>query len=344
MSLLGWVQRLGVAAMLSMLLPGAAAAACAVTPKVTATAGPYSAAALAAGKAPTIATLAGFSCPPGVLNLLGGAYLKATFTSLNGLTLKNGTKTLPYTAFADSASTVQWTQGKQVDYAQNNLLNVLGLLGGSSATLPLYVKPGSAAGLVNGDYVDKITIAWDWQMCSIAFVLNACAGTLDKGTGTSEVTVTVTVSPQDMTITLSSVTTWDPVNGTGRPLALPGSKGRTSLLVRNPDLVSLDDGSIALVYKVPAKTSVALDGDGTGSATIVGFADGSPTSGTTLTYTAGSSTDDVDFSADNAASWTYAPVPGNRTSEAAVTHIRFRPRGAMKPTSGFTLTFPYLVR
>ncbi|MCU6452599.1 spore coat protein U domain-containing protein [Sphingomonas sp. A2-49] len=343
MTRLHWVQRLAMAVLLATALPGVAAA-CTVTSKVTAAAGPYSSAAVAAAKVPAIATQAGFTCAASILNLFGGNYLKATFTSLNGLTLKNGSRTLPYTAFADSGSTVQWTQGKQVDYAQNNLLNVLGLLGGSGATLPLYVKPGSATGLTDGDYVDKITIAWDWQMCSVAFVLGNCAGTLDKGTGTSEITVTVTVARQDMTIALTSVTTWDPVNGAGRPLALPGSKGRTSLVVRNPDLVSLDDGSIALVYQVPAKTSVALDGDGTGSATIVGYTDGSPTSGTTMTYTAGSSTDDVDFSADNAASWTYAPVAGNRTSEAAVTHIRFRPRGAMRPGSSFTLSFPYLVR
>jgi hypothetical protein len=148
-----------------------------------------------------------------------------------------------------------------------------------------------------------------------------------------------------MTMTLTSVTTWDPINGAGRPLALPGSKGRTSVVVRNPDLVPLDDGSIALVYKVPAKTSVALDGDGTGSATVIGFTDGSPTSGAALTYTAaGSGSDDVDFSSDNAASWGYAPVAGDRTSEAAVTHVRFRPRGAMKPGGSFTLSVPYLVR
>ena len=236
-------------------------------------------------------------------------------------------------------------QNAQIDYMQNNLLNLLGLLGGSSAALPLYIRPGSAAGLPYGDYVDTISVQWDWRICNVAYVLGACVGTLDQGTGRTDITVKLTVGPQDVTMTLSSVITWDPVNGTAWPFALPGAKGRTTLAVRNPDLVPLDSGSVALVYKVPTKASIALDGDGTASATIVGFTDGSPTSGTTLTYTAANSTtDDVDFSADDGVTWTYAPVPGNRASEAAITHLRFRPRGAMRESSNFTLSFPYLVR
>lgn len=83
-----------------------------------------------------------------------------------------------------------------------------------------------------------------------------------------------------MTIALTSVTTWDPVNGAGRPLALPGSKGRTTLTVGNPDLVP-------------------LDGDGSGSAIVIGFAVGSPASTNALTYTDGASAADDDFTAGN---------------------------------------------
>ncbi len=344
MRFVDWLFRIVAAAAAATLLPAAASAACTVTAKVGSTVGPYSPAAVAAGKVPTIASQAGLGCNATVLTLFGGNYVRATFSSLNAMKLKNGTSTLGYTAFADSGSTVALSNGATIDYMQNNLLNLLGLLGSSNAALPLYVKPGAAAGLPYGDYVDKITIAWDWRICSVAYVLGACVGTLDQGSGSSEITVTMTVGPRDVTMTVSSAVTWDSVNGTGRPFALPGSKGRTSLAVRNPDLVPLDDGSLALVYRVPARTSIALDGDGTGSSTVFGFTDGSPASGTTLSYVAGSATDDVDFSADNGATWTYSPVAGNRASEAAVTALRFRPKGAMKAGSAFTLSFPYLVR
>lgn len=332
-----------VVALAALVLPGAALA-CTVTPKVTMTAGPYSPAAVAAGKVPTMSGVAGLTCPNSVLVLLGGNYIRGTFTSANGLTLKNGTRALPYTLSADSAGTVPIAQGAQIDYMQNNLLNVLGLLGGSSATLPLYVRPGSASGLPLGSYTDTIGIAWEWRICSIAYVLGSCAGTLTQGSGRSDVTVTVTVGPQDMTISIRSVATWDSVNGTNTPRALPGSKGRTSLTVTNPDLVPLDAGSIAIVYKIPAKTSIALDGDGSGSATVFGFTDGSPASGNSLSYVAASTSDDVDFSADDGLTWTYMPIAGDRASEAAVTQVRLRPRGAMRAGGSFTLSVPYLVR
>ena len=344
MLLVRWVWRLVAVAVAATLLPSAASAACTVTPQVTTTAGPYSPAAVAAGKVPTITGQAGLTCTATVLTLFGGNYLRATFSSLNGMTLKNGAKAIPYAAFADSGATVPLTNGSTTDYMQNNLLNVLGLLGSSNATLPLYIRPGAAAAIPNGSYVDKITIAWDWRICSVAYVAGNCLGTLDRSSGSSVITVTVNVAAQDVTMTITSVATWDPVNGTTRPFALPDSKGRTSLAVRNPDLVALDDGSLALVYRVPARTSVALDGDGTTSSTVFGFTDGSPASGTTLSYTPGSATDDVDFSTDNGATWTYSPVAGDRASEAAVTALRFRPKGAMKAGSAFTLSFPYRVR
>ncbi|MEH3159558.1 MAG: spore coat protein U domain-containing protein [Sphingomonas taxi] len=326
------------------VLPGQALA-CTPSARTTISGATYSPAAVAAGKVPTLSGQAGLTCPTTVLVLLGGNYVRGTFASANAFKLKNGSRELAYAVFVDSGGTVPITQNGQIDYMQNNLLNLLGLLGGSSATLPLYVKPGSAAGLPYGDYVDTITVQWDWRICNIAYAAGACLGTLTQGTGRTDITVRLTVGPQDVTMTLSSVITWDPVNGTSGPFALPGAKGRTTLAVRNPDLVPLDAGSIALIYKVPAKASVALDGDGTTSATVVGFAEGSPASGTTLTYTAANSiSDDVDFSADDGATWTYVPVPGNRVSEAAITHLRLRPRGAMKAGGTFTLSFPYLVR
>lgn len=334
----------GALAWLLLVAPGSAWA-CTVSARTTISGATYSPAAVAAGKVPTLSGFAGLTCTSAVLVLLGGNYVRGTFSSANGLKLKNGTRELGYAVFADSGGTVPIAQNAQIDYMQNNLLNLLGLLGGSSAALPLYIRPGSAAGLPYGDYVDTISVQWDWRICNVAYVLGACVGTLDQGTGRTDITVKLTVGPQDVTMTLSSVITWDPVNGTAWPFALPGAKGRTTLAVRNPDLVPLDSGSVALVYKVPTKASIALDGDGTASATIVGFTDGSPTSGTTLTYTAANSTtDDVDFSADDGVTWTYAPVPGNRASEAAITHLRFRPRGAMRESSNFTLSFPYLVR
>lgn len=329
--------------------PAMAAPACTATAQVATTSGPYSPAAVSAGKVPAIASSAGLTCGSTLLVVLGSNSVKATFSTLNALKLKGSAGEIAYTASADPGGTVPLTQNKTTEYMQNNVLNALGLLGSNNGTLPVYVKLASGNRPAPGRYADTITISWDWRICTGISAL-VCVGGYDTSPAPpaapvkSEITITLDVTPQDMTIALTSATTWDATNGTLRPLAVPGSKGRTTLSVRNPDLVALDDGSVALIYKVPARTSIVLDGDGTLSPTVIGFADGSPSAGVTLSYVPGSASDDVDFSADNGLSWTYAPVAGNRASEAQITQLRFRPKGAMKAGGAFSLSFPYLLR
>jgi hypothetical protein len=345
----GWWRTLARVAAFGMawVATPALAAVCNASPTVTTAAGPYSPAAVNEGKAPALVSSAGLTCSSSLLVVLGSNTVSATFSSANsgatGLVLKGSAGQIGYTASADPGGTVPLTQGKTTEYLQNNVLNALGLLGANNGTLPVYLKLASGTTPAPGRYTDVITITWDWRVCNGISAL-LCVGTYERPVGVvkTEITITLDVSAQDMTIALSSATKWDAINGTTRPLAVPGSKGRTTLAVRNPDLVAL--GSIALVYKVPARTSIVLDGDGTTSPTIIGFTDGSPASGVTFGYVPASTTDDVEFSADDGVSWNYAPVAGNRSSEAAITHLRFRPKGAMKAGTTFTLSFPYLLR
>ncbi|WP_338054385.1 spore coat protein U domain-containing protein [Sphingomonas insulae] len=341
----GMLGRLLAVAASTLAVPAMAAPVCAVTAKVATSSGPYSPAAVEAGKVPPIVSSGGLTCSSALLVLLGSNSIKATFASLNDLKLKGSAGDIVYTASADPNGTVPLTQNKTTEYMQNNVLNALGLLGSNNGTLPVNIKLASGVRPAPGRYTDTITMTWDWRICNGISAL-VCVGSYETPPSPvkSDVTVTLDVTPQDMTITLTSAATWDATNGTARPLAVPGSKGRTTLAVRNPDLVALDNASVALIYKVPARTSVILDGDGTTSSTVIGFTDGSPSAGVTLSYVPGSATDDVDFSADNGVSWTYSPVAGNRASEGAITQLRFRPKGAMKAGGAFSLSFPYLLR
>jgi hypothetical protein len=344
----GWLRRWGVVVAIVMGVlagPALAAPACTATAKVTTASGPYSPAAVNAGKVPAIGSSAGLNCGSSLLVLFGSNSVRGTFSSLNDLKLKGSGGEIAYTASADPGGTVPLTQNKTTEYMQNNVLNALGLLGGTSGTLPVYLKLASGVRPAPGSYSDTITISWDWRVCT-GISLLVCVGGYDTPIAAvkSEITMTLEVAPQDMTIVLTSAIKWDATGGTTRPLAVPGGKGRTTLAIRNPDLVALDDGSVTLIYKVPARTSIALDGDGTTSPTVIGFVDGSPASGVTFSYVAGSATDDVDFSSDNGGSWTYAPVAGDRTSEAGITQVRFRPKGMLKPGGAFSVSFPYLLR
>ena len=313
------------------------ASACTVTANVPQTIGTYSPAAIAAGAVPALQTQAGLTCSSAVLTLLGGNYVRGTFGSVNGMTLKQqgGSATVGYVASADPAGSYRFGQGTTVDYMQNNLLNALGLLGGSSATLPIFVRPAKGV-LPAGVYTDRITIDWSWYLCPGIGLAGACVGTPDTGSGRSTL---------DMILTIGTAATWDPVNGTNYPKELPGGRVRTSVFATNPDIVPLDAGSIALVIPAAGRLIVGLDGDGSGSASVVQFTDGSPASGVTLTYAGpADTTDDVDFSADGGVTWIYVPVAGNLASEAAVTHVRLRPRGSMAKQSAFTVSVPFLVR
>jgi hypothetical protein len=321
--------------------------ACTATANSTSAVGPYSPAAIKAGAVPALYNYAGLNCSSALLILLGGNYIHATFSSANGFKLKppSGTDVITYTASADSGATVPITQGATVDYMQNNLLNLLGLLGGSTANLPFYVKPSSTNLVTPGTtYTDLITINWDWHMCTGIGALGACIGTLDSGTTTTKVTVSLSVSANPPVVTIASASSWDPVNTTFNPKAVPGSKQRMTANVANPDIVTLGADSVVVALTTPSGMAIALDGDGTGGS-VVRLTQGSPASNLTLTYTSASSaTDDVDFSANNGTTWTYAPDASSDASMAAVTNIRFRMKGSMAASSSFNVSVPYKVK
>jgi hypothetical protein len=341
---LSFRSRYAFALVLAALLwfPKSASAACAVSPSITSALGTYSPAAVDLRAVPALRSRAGLECPVAALTLISNNRIVAKFTSTNNfLLLREGGGSIPYTASAAANGSGPFTQGATVDYMQNNLLNLLGLLGGSSADLPFFIKPVATGAPPLGAYVDTITIDWDWNLCPGIGALGLCVGTRDRGTGRSIMTVTLTVSPRDVTITMTTQTTWSPVNGTSNPKAVPGSRQRVAVNVANPDIVPLDAGTLAIVLPTPAGLSVALDGDGATPGPAIRLIDGTAASGLTLRYGGGSdATDDVDFSSDSGATWLYAP---QAATQRAITHVRLRPQKAMAPQSAFSLTVPYLV-
>jgi hypothetical protein len=273
--------------------------------------------------------------------LFSGNYIRATYQSGNGLKLNpvsGTTPAIPYILSADPAGTVVAAQNGTIDYMQNNLLNLLGLLGGSSADLPFYVKPSASSAPAVGTYTDRITIKWNWYLCQGVGLLGLCILGEDKGSGETVVDVTLTVTPKDIVVSTSSRTNWDPVNGTSSPKAIPGSKQRLSVSLDNPDIVPTDNG-VTVIVPISGRQSIALDGDGTAGGSSVILA--TTGAGTNLTYTNPvSTTDDVDFSSDGGTIWTYVPVPGNVASQKSVTAIRFRPQGGLAAGGNFVVSFP----
>jgi len=305
----------------------------------------------AVSAAPYVAGIGGFSCDsPGLLTLSGVNYLKATIPTGTVLKLTSATTTdqVTFQVAATANGSSPLTIGTGFYYVQGLSLNLLGIGSGSAPmVVPIYIKPATAstgALIAPGTYTGTFRINWDWYFCSGAYTtLTGCTlGTLDTNTGQSTVTVTLIVAGKAPTMTVSSATTWDVIDGTNNPKALPGSKRRTTVTVTNPDIVTLAAGTVQISLPTAARTIIALDGESPSSTTFVQTADGNPASGLSLVYaTPNSTADDVDFSTDNGNSWGAFPT---LASQGTVTTMRFRPEGTMAPGTSFSISIPYSVQ
>jgi hypothetical protein len=156
-------------------------------------------------------------------------------------------------------------------------------------------------------------------------------------TGGPALRVTKTVAPVS-----------DPINGATNPKSIPGSVQLYNVRVTNQGSGPVDNDAVLIVDPVPANTRMFVGDLGAPGSGPIAFVNGSPSSALTWTFTAlNSLTDDVDFSNDSGATWTYVPVPDANGYDAAVTTLRLRPKGTMPGNAGgdpyFELRFRVLV-
>jgi hypothetical protein len=138
----------------------------------------------------------------------------------------------------------------------------------------------------------------------------------------------------------------DPVLGATNAKSIPGARKRWTVRVADAgNARAVDSNSVQLVVPVPAGTRLFVGDLGATGSGPVRFVDGSPSSGLTYAYASlASTTDDLAFSNDGGATWTYVPVPNASGIDANVTHVRVSPRGkpqcsATATPAGFSLEF-----
>ena len=151
--------------------------------------------------------------------------------------------------------------------------------------------------------------------------------------------VTVTTGPSLLNLKSVAVET-DPINGASNPKSIPGAIQLYTVRITNQGGGAVDSGTLMLTDAIPDNTMLyLLDAAGPGSGPIA-FVDGAPTSGLTYTFAGlANSGDHLEFSSDNGVSWTHAPTPDANGCDAAVTHIRVRPQGAMAAGGSFEVRF-----
>ncbi|HEV8444733.1 MAG TPA: right-handed parallel beta-helix repeat-containing protein, partial [Steroidobacteraceae bacterium] len=122
----------------------------------------------------------------------------------------------------------------------------------------------------------------------------------------------------------------DPIQGTTNAKAIPGALTKYTVRVTNSGSGAVDNNTVIISDPIPANTKMYIGDIGAAGSGPVGFANGSPSSALTFTYTAlNSTTDDLGFSSDGGVTWTYVPTADAQGCDAAITTIRMRPRGTM---------------
>lgn len=160
-------------------------------------------------------------------------------------------------------------------------------------------------------------------------------------TPTASATVTV-VTP--FSLAKSSQAGTDPFNGATNPKLIPGARVDYTVAIANPNPFAATADSILIIDPTPARLSLYVGNISGSSGGPLRFQNGATASGLTYTFTSlASTTDDVDFSSDGGATWTYVPTPNSQGADPLVTRIRIRPKGAMAANSSFTLLFGYIV-
>ena len=167
---------------------------------------------------------------------------------------------------------------------------------------------------------------------------NTTSGVLTAQTSTAGAasnTATLTVAGA-LTLVKSSAAFSDPFNGTTNPKRIPGAFVTYTIVASNPGTGAVDANTVFVFDAVPANTDLFvgdLGGAGSGPVAFTAL-----TSGLTYTFTSlASATDDVSFSSDGGATYSYAPTPNANGVDPAVTHIRINPKGTFNAASSCQL-------
>lgn len=150
-------------------------------------------------------TNSGLQCTGSLLSLLSANdHFYATITSsTSGLVGPTG-DVIAYTLYADNSTSYPITRGVAFDFARNGILDLLGLLNGTTPkAVPLYMRTVVGSNVAAGLYQETLTIAWSWNYCSGIGAGSICLGR-DIGSGSQTMTVNLTVS-NDCQITTPNI-------------------------------------------------------------------------------------------------------------------------------------------
>lgn len=135
----------------------------------------------------------------------------------------------------------------------------------------------------------------------------------------------------NVTLTKSSSVINDPINGADNPKAIPGAEILYELRVVNNGEGSPDTNTVVIDEEIPANLPLFVGN--LSNAGPVDFIDGTAADDSGLSFTfisLDAANDDIEFSNDNGATFSYTPTASSDGYDSNVTHIRLKPKGIFK--------------
>lgn len=149
-------------------------------------------------------------------------------------------------------------------------------------------------------------------------------------------------SVASLSVTKVSSVISDPVNGTVNPKAIPGAIVEYVIQVTNTGDGSSDADSVLITDIPSSDTRMCLLGEASGPVT---FSENSGSSGLTYAFqNLSSSTDDLEFSNDNGATWLHSPTPDADGCDATISGFRVNPKGSFAPASSVEVRVRFRVQ
>jgi len=187
-------------------------------------------------------------------------------------------------------------------------------------SLDILIAYAIPPGVLGGDVASVVTTAAsDFQAMATDIVTDV---------------ITVALGP-DLLVTKQLSTVEDPINNTTDPKAIPGGQVLYTLRIANQGPGSVDNDSVVVTDAIAANVCMKVADLGAGGSGPVAFQDGTPSSNLTYTFVSlASATDDLEFSDDAGASFTYTPAANSLGCDPAITHIRILPSGTFPADTG----------
>lgn len=150
-------------------------------------------------------TNSGLQCTGSLLSLLSSNdHFYATITPASGGLVGPTGDVINYTLYADNSVNYPITRGVAFDFARNGIIDLLGLLNGTTPkAVPIYLRTQIGSNVAAGLYQETLTVAWSWNYCSGIGIGSICLGR-DIGSGSKTLNVSLTVS-NDCQITTPNI-------------------------------------------------------------------------------------------------------------------------------------------